>query len=106
VRRLKDQYAQKLAEIIYNGYWFSAEREFIMSSIVYSQMAVNGIVHVKLYKGNTIIEGRSSINSLYDAKIASMDETDGFHPQDAEGFIKIQSIRLKAYMQQKKGLNQ
>jgi argininosuccinate synthase len=61
---------------------------------------------VKLYKGNCVIEGRFSDDSLYDEKIASMDETDGFQPQNAEGFIKIQSIRLKAYMHQKKNLKQ
>jgi argininosuccinate synthase len=61
---------------------------------------------VKLYKGNCVIEGRYSDDSLYDEKIASMDETDGFQPQNAEGFIKIQSIRLKAYMHQKKNLKQ
>ena len=104
VRRLKDQYTQKLAEIIYNGFWFSAEREFLMSSVSFSQKLVNGIVKVKLYKGNVVIEGRSSPNSLYDEKIASMDETDGFHPVDSEGFIKIQSIRLKAYQIQKSTL--
>ena len=101
VRRLKDQYTQKLAEIVYNGFWFSAEREFLMASIIHSQKIVNGTVKVKLYKGNVIIEGRSSPNSLYDEKIASMDVTDGFHPGDSDGFIKIQSIRLKAYQLQK-----
>ncbi|KAJ3360870.1 argininosuccinate synthetase [Kappamyces sp. JEL0680] len=101
VRRLKDQYTQKLAEIIYNGFWFSAEREFLMASVIHSQKIVNGVVKVKLYKGNVVIEGRTSPNSLYDEKIASMNETDGFHPGDSEGFIKIQSIRLKAYQIQK-----
>ncbi|TPX68779.1 argininosuccinate synthase [Spizellomyces sp. 'palustris'] len=101
VRRLKDQYAQRLSEIIYNGLWYSPEREFIMSSVEYSQKAVNGVVKLKLYKGNVIVEGRSSPNSLYDEKIASMDEAGGFNPSDSEGFIKIQSIRLKAYMTQK-----
>ncbi|KAJ3178410.1 argininosuccinate synthetase [Gaertneriomyces sp. JEL0708] len=102
VRRLKDQYAQRLSEVIYNGLWYSAEREFIMSSVEYSQKPVNGIVKLKLYKGNVIIEGRTSPNSLYDEKIASMDEAGGFNPSDSEGFIKIQSIRLKAHMTQKK----
>ncbi len=56
---------------------------------------------VKLYKGSVSIEGRSSPISLYDAKMASMDEEGGFNPSDSEGFIKIQSIRLKAYVAQK-----
>jgi argininosuccinate synthase len=55
---------------------------------------------VKLYKGNCVVEGRSSPYSLYDEKIASMDESGGFNPSDSEGFIKIQSIRLKAFVQQ------
>ncbi|KAJ3003121.1 argininosuccinate synthetase, partial [Thoreauomyces humboldtii] len=101
LRRLKDQYAQRLSEIIYNGLWYSAEREFIMASIESSQKTVNGVVNLKLYKGNTIIESRSSPTSLYDAKIASMDEAGGFNPSDSEGFIKIQSIRLKAHAEQK-----
>ncbi|KAJ8327938.1 argininosuccinate synthetase [Batrachochytrium dendrobatidis] len=105
VRRLKDTYTQRLAEIVYNGLWFSSEREFIMASVEQSQKAVNGIVKVKLYKGNAMIEGRSSPTSLYDEKIASMDEAGGFNPSDSQGFIKIQSIRLKAYMNQQAMIN-
>lgn len=101
VRRVKDQYTQKLAEIVYNGLWYSAEREFIMASVAHSQQFVEGVVKLKLYKGNCVIEGRNSPFSLYDEKIASMDETDGFNPSDSEGFIKINSIRLKAFMTQK-----
>ena len=101
VRRIKDSYTQRLAEIVYNGFWYSAEREFIMAAIEHSQQAVNGQVKLKLYKGNVVIEGRTSPTSLYDEKIASMDEAGGFNPSDSEGFIKIQSIRLKAYMAQK-----
>ena len=72
-----------------------------MASITHSQKVVNGVVKLKLYKGNVVVEGRTSPNSLYDEKIASMNETDGFHPGDSEGFIKIQSIRLKAFKMQK-----
>ncbi|KAJ3000037.1 argininosuccinate synthetase [Globomyces sp. JEL0801] len=100
VRRLKDQYTQKLAEIIYNGFWFSAEREFLMASVTHSQTVVNGSVKLKLYKGHCYVEGRSSPNSLYDEKMSSMDETEGFHPSESEGFIKTQAIRLKAYVSQ------
>ncbi|KAI8916079.1 argininosuccinate synthase [Gorgonomyces haynaldii] len=102
VRRLKDTLAQRLAEIVYNGLWYSAEREFIMASVEHSQKVVNGVVKIKLYKGNCIIEGRSSPYSLYDEKIASMDETDGFNPEASDGFIRIQSIRLKAHVAQQK----
>ncbi|KAJ3073515.1 argininosuccinate synthetase [Quaeritorhiza haematococci] len=102
VRRLRDQFSQRLSEIIYNGLWYSPEREFIMASVEQSQKAVDGVVKVKLYKGNTIIEGRSSPLSLYDKDIASMDIAGGFNPSDSDGFIKIQSIRLKAYVAQQK----
>ena len=102
VRRLKDQYSQRLSEIIYNGLWFSPEREFIMASVEQSQHSVQGSVSLKLYKGNTIVEGRSSRFSLYNSDIASMDFAGGFNPSDSTGFIKIQSIRLKAYQEQKK----
>ncbi|KAI9204937.1 argininosuccinate synthase [Polychytrium aggregatum] len=104
VRRLKDQLSSRLAEIIYNGLWYSPEREFVMASVEQSQKAVNGIVKLKLYKGNVIVEGRSSPNGLYDQDIASMDIAGGFNPSDSDGFIKIQSIRLKAFVAQKKKL--
>ncbi|KAJ3331363.1 argininosuccinate synthetase [Blyttiomyces sp. JEL0837] len=102
VRRLRDQFSQRLSEIIYNGFWFSPEREFIMSAVEQSQKAVEGVVRLKLYKGNVTIEGRESSLSLYDDKIASMDIAGGFNPSDSEGFIRINAIRLKAYVAQKK----
>ncbi|KAJ3175732.1 argininosuccinate synthetase [Irineochytrium annulatum] len=105
VRRLRDQFSQRLAEIIYNGFWFSPEREFIMSSVEWSQKAVSGSVQLKLYKGNVIVEGRRSDMSLYDEKIASMDVAGGFNPSDSTGFININAIRLKAYVQQKKKID-
>ncbi|KAJ3229246.1 argininosuccinate synthetase [Chytriomyces hyalinus] len=101
VRRLRDQFSQRLSEIIYNGFWFSPEREFIMAAVEQSQQTVSGTVHLKLYKGNVIIEGRESAISLYDDKIASMDIAGGFNPGDSDGFIKINAIRLKAYVAQK-----
>ncbi|KAJ3122338.1 argininosuccinate synthetase [Nowakowskiella sp. JEL0407] len=104
VRRLKDSFSQKIAEIIYNGFWFSPEREFLMSSVEQSQEVVSGTVKVKLYKGNVIIQGRESDIGLYDADIASMDVAGGFNPEDSDGFIKIQSIRLKAAVAQKEKL--
>lgn len=71
-----------------------------MASVEHSQKVVDGVVHLKLYKGNCVVEGRTSKYSLYDEKIASMDEAGGFNPSDSEGFIKIQSIRLKAFVSQ------
>jgi argininosuccinate synthase len=72
-----------------------------MAAVENSQKAVQGTVSLLLYKGNVIIKSRSSPLSLYDEKIASMDEAGGFNPSDSNGFIKIQSIRLMAYMAQK-----
>lgn len=105
VRKLKDELGQRLADVLYNGLWFSAEREFLVKSIINSQDLVTGIVKLKLYKGAVSIEGRSSPYSLYDQKIASMDETDGFEPKDSGGFINIQKIRLVAYQHQKRHAN-
>ncbi|KAI8803719.1 hypothetical protein BJ742DRAFT_742728 [Cladochytrium replicatum] len=92
---LRDANAQKLSEIIYNGFWYSPEREFLMAGVEASQATVNGTAKLKLYKGSVIVEGRTSPASLYDADIASMDEAGGFNPADSTGFIKINSIRLK-----------
>ncbi|RKP03250.1 hypothetical protein CXG81DRAFT_9826 [Caulochytrium protostelioides] len=97
VRRLRNEAGDKLGLVLYNGMWFSPERDFLMAGILQSQKYVNGDVRLMLYKGNIVIEGRTSPNSLYDQHIASMDVTEGFHPGDSEGFIKIQSIRLKAF---------
>ncbi|KAJ3416935.1 Tripartite DNA replication factor [Chytridiales sp. JEL 0842] len=102
VRRIRDQFSQRLAEVIYNGMWFSPERELIMAAVDQSQAGVTGIVRLKLYKGNVIVEGRTSPYSLYDDKIASMDIAGGFNPSDSEGFIRINAIRLKAYVAQRK----
>ncbi|KAJ3219163.1 argininosuccinate synthetase [Dinochytrium kinnereticum] len=104
VRRIRDQFSQRLAEIIYNGFWFSPERELIMAAVTQSQQAVTGVVKLKLYKGNIVVEGRSSPVSLYDDKIASMDIAGGFDPSDSTGFIRINAIRLKAYVNQKQRL--
>ncbi|KAI8800172.1 argininosuccinate synthase [Cladochytrium replicatum] len=102
-RRLRDASPQKLAELIYNGFWYSPEREFMMAGVGQSQATVNGTVKLKLYKGSVIVEGRTSRASLYDADIASMDVAGGFNSADSTGFIKI-SIRLKAAVSQKKTL--
>ena len=98
--------SSRLSEIIYNGLWFSPEREFVMSSIDQSQTVVNGTVKLRLYKGNVTVMGRQSYTSLYDEKIASMDESGGFDPSDSEGFIKIQSIRLRAHASQQAKLKE
>ncbi|OJK01250.1 argininosuccinate synthase [Aspergillus aculeatinus CBS 121060] len=103
VRALRDQFVTHNWSIqLYNGLYFSAEREFIENSIKFSQKRVNGEVRVRLYKGHTYILGRSSsTEKLYSAEEASMDSLEDFEPTDTTGFIAIQSIRLKKYGLQK-----
>ncbi|CAD6888568.1 unnamed protein product [Tilletia controversa] len=98
VRRIRDQViTTKLSEILYNGFFFSPEGDFVRSCIPASQKTVNGEVKIKLYKGNVIIEGRSSEELLYDEKFSSMDELGGYEPTDASGFVASQAIRIKRY---------
>ena len=92
---LKDELMPKYAELIYNGLWFSSERIAIQKLIDSTQSNVNGEVKIKLFKGNVIVVGRKSPNSLYDASLVSFDERGDYDQKDAEGFIKINSIRLK-----------
>jgi len=129
VRALRDQFVTfNWSKILYNGNYFSPEREFLQASIIESQKSVNGQVRLRLYKGNCIVLGRSSVSfarllssllllslspmltyfehlqqteKLYDASMASMDEIGDFEPTDATGFIKVQAIRLKKYGQMK-----
>jgi len=95
VSRLKDMLMPKISELIYNGFWFSPEMEFLMASVNNSQKNVEGKVYIALYKGNVIIKGRESKKSLYNQSIASMDEAGGYNQEDAKGFIKLQGLRLK-----------
>ena len=92
---LKDEIMPKYAEIIYNGLWFSSERESMQKIIDKTQVNVSGEVRLKIYKGNVIVSGRKSSNSLYDTSLVSFDEEGQFNQKDAEGFIKILSLRLK-----------
>lgn len=96
VAHLKDGLMPKYAEVIYNGYWWSPERKMLQEMIDATQEPVNGTVRLKLYKGNTIVVGRKSDDSLFDEKIATMEEDAGaYDQQDAEGFIKLNALRLK-----------
>ncbi len=97
VMRLRNMLSPIFAEIIYNGFWFSPEMDFMMASINKSQELIDGIVYLTLYKGNVIIDGRESPNSLYDKDLSSMDIEGGFDQKDSEGFIKINAIRLMAH---------
>ena len=92
---LKDEIMPKYAENIYNGLWFSSERIAMQNLIDSTQAKVNGEVKIKIYKGNIIILGRRSPNSLYDTSLVSFEEKGDYNQKDAEGFIKINSIRLK-----------
>ncbi|EPQ56746.1 argininosuccinate synthase [Gloeophyllum trabeum ATCC 11539] len=100
VRALRDQFVTiELSRILYNGHFFTPESEFVRSAIPASQRTVNGVVKLKLYKGNTVVEGRSSDEGLYDEHQSSMDELGGFEPTDTSGFIQIESIRIKKWAQ-------
>ena len=92
---LKDELMPKYAETIYNGFWFSSERIAMQRLIDSTQKNVNGEVKIKIFKGNVIILGRKSNNSLYDNSLVSFDEVGDYNQKDAEGFIKVNSVRLK-----------
>jgi argininosuccinate synthase len=95
----------KYAEVIYNGYWWSPERKMLQGMIDETQDVVNGQVRVKLYKGNVIVVGRQSEDSLFDEKIATFEDDAGAYDQkDAEGFIKLNALRLR--IAANKGRNQ
>ncbi len=97
VMRLRNMLAPKFAELIYYGFWFSPEMDFLMAAIEKSQEIIDGSVHLCLYKGNILIEGRESPSSLYDKELSSMDIEGGFDQTDSRGFIRINAIRLMAH---------
>ena len=92
---LKDEIMPKYAELIYNGFWFSPERKMLQSLIDNSQKNVEGSVKLKIYKGNVIIQGRRSESSLYSNSMATFEEDFVYDQSDAEGFIKLNALRLK-----------
>lgn len=92
---LKDELMPRYAEIIYNGYWWSPERKMLQALIDESQKDVDGVVRLKLYKGNVIVVGRDSPKSLFDGKIATFEDDAGsYNQQHAEGFIRLNGLRL------------
>ena len=97
VAHLKDELMPRYASLIYNGYWWSPEREMLQTMIDASQVNVNGKVRLKLYKGNVIVVGRESAdNSLFDENIATFEEDGGaYNQKDAEGFIKLNALRMR-----------
>jgi argininosuccinate synthase len=96
VMHLRDGLIPRYAEMVYNGHWFAPEREALQSFIDESQRNVSGLARLKLYKGSVTIAGRRSANSLYDPTLASFEEAGGYRQEDAEGFIRLASLRLRA----------
>ncbi len=93
---LKDSLMPKYAELVYNGFWFSPERRMLQALVDTSQASVSGQVRLKLYKGNTIVTGRQSPNSLYSMKHVTFEDDQGAYDQfDAQGFIKLNALRLR-----------
>jgi argininosuccinate synthase len=93
---LKDELMPRYAELIYNGFWFSPEREMLQALIDKSQEHVEGLVRLKLYKGNVIVTGRESDKSLYSTSLVTFEDDKGAYDQkDAEGFIRLNALRLR-----------
>jgi len=94
---LKDELMPRYAKLVYNGYWFAPERDMLQAAIDQTQQVVNGIVRLKLYKGNVMVVGRKSeSNSLFDESIATFEEDEGAYDQgDATGFIRLNALRLR-----------
>jgi argininosuccinate synthase len=97
VQHLRDSLAPKFAALIYNGFWFSPEMDFVRGAFAQAQSLIDGRVLVELYKGNVIIRGRESPTSLYDSELSSMDVAGGYDQTDAAGFIKLNAVRLRAH---------
>ncbi len=102
---LKDELMPRYAKLVYNGYWWSPEREMLQAAIDQTQSVVNGVVRLKLYKGNVIVVGRKSdTDSLFDESIATFDDDGGaYNQKDAEGFIKLHALRLRVAARRRKG---
>jgi argininosuccinate synthase len=95
VMRLRDSLISRYAEMIYYGYWFSPEREVLQGAIDAAQRNVNGTARLKLYKGNVVVAGRKSDSSLYDPKMATFEQDTVYQQADAEGFIRLNALRLR-----------
>jgi argininosuccinate synthase len=102
---LKDELMPKYAELIYNGFWFTPEREMLQAAIDKSQEFVTGRVTLKLFKGSVAVIGRASKFSLYDQELVTFEEgAVAYDHRDAEGFIKLNALRLRTLGQRKKKL--
>jgi len=101
---LKDELMPRYAELIYNGFWFSPEREMLQAAIDKSQTHVEGEVSLSLYKGNVIVTGRSSPKSLYSSSLVTFEDDKGAYDQkDAEGFIRLNALRLRTLARRDQG---
>ena len=89
----------KYAELLYNGFWWSPEREMLQAAIDDTQKFVSGVVRLKLYKGNVMVTGRKSKYSLYDEEVVTFEEDSVYDQKDAQGFIKLQALRLRTLAQ-------
>ncbi|MDA0784804.1 MAG: argininosuccinate synthase [Proteobacteria bacterium] len=92
---LKDEMMPRYAKLVYNGFWFSPEREMLQALVDKSQEHVSGTVRLKLYKGNVVVVGRQSPNSLYSLDHVTFEDDEVYDQRDAEGFIKLQALRLR-----------
>jgi len=101
VMRIRDSLVARYAELIYNGFWFSPERELLQTTMDATQKTVNGIVRLKLYKGNCIPVGRKSEQSLYQESFATFEEDQVYNQADAGGFIRLNGLRLRIAAMQK-----
>jgi argininosuccinate synthase len=97
VLHLRDSLSSRFAELIYNGFWWSPEMDFLRAAFAQAQKLVDGNVRLELYKGNVIPLGRDSPSSLYDQQLSSMDVEGGYDQTDAAGFIKLNALRLRAH---------
>ncbi len=95
VMHLKDEWVPRYSAMVYYGYWFAPERKMLQAAIDEAAKAVSGHVRLKLYKGNVIVTGRSSENSLYDDRFATFEDDEVYSQADAEGFIRLNALRLR-----------
>ncbi len=104
VAHLRDELVSRYAEMVYNGFWFSPEREALQAFMDNVQQRVNGEARIKLYKGQAIVEGRrSDSDALYDEAVATFEADDVYHQGDATGFIRLQSLRLRTFAEKRMG---
>jgi len=103
---LKDELMPKYAKLLYEGFWFSPEREMLQAAIDHSQRHVSGEVRLKLYKGNVLVTGRSSPNSLYSLEHVTFEEDHVYDQKDAEGFIRLNALRLRLLAERRKRLGE